>query len=88
MNRQEAYKIISATLERYRGLGFRGLSGKVGAKNAEESIGESGVRYTLDISIVWADPQHHAVVIHGRIDDQNTFRSQPLEEKVYVSNAA
>jgi len=88
MNRPEAYKIISAALERYRCLGFHELSDRVGAKETEDVLGSSGVRYTLDVSIAWADPQHRAVVVHGRIDDQNTFRSVPLEESVHVSNAA
>lgn len=85
MNRPEAYKIISAALERYRGLGFLALSGRVGAKQTEDVLAPSGVRYTLEISIAWADSQHRAVIVHGRIDDLNTFHSIPLEERVHVA---
>jgi hypothetical protein len=88
MNRPEAFKIISAALEQYRSLGFVELSGRVGAKDTDEVRAPSGIRYTLDVSIAWADPEHRAVVVRGRIDDQNTFHSVPLEERVHVSNAA
>ena len=88
MNRSEAYKIIAAALERYRSFGFLALSGRVGAKETEDVLAPSGVRYTLDVSFDWTDSQHRSVVIQGRIDDQNTFHSVPLEEKIYVSNAA
>ena len=88
MNRPEAYKIISASLERYRGLGFVALSARVGAKDTEDVVAPSGVRYTLDVSIAWADSENRAVVVHGRIDDLNTFHSVPLEEQVHVSIAA
>ena len=88
MNRPEAYKIISAALERYRGLGFVVLSGTVGTKDTEDIIAPSGERYTLDVSIAWSDPQHRAVVVHGRIDSLNSFHSVPLEERIHVSNAA
>ena len=85
MNRPEAYKIISAVLERYRGLGFPALAGRIGAKDTEDVLAPSGIRYTLDISIAWADPEHRALIVHGRIDDQNTFHSVPLEERVLVA---
>jgi hypothetical protein len=85
MNRPEAYKIISAALEEYRCRGFVALSGRVGTKDTDEILAPSGVRYTLDVSIAWADAEHRAVVVHGRIDDQNTFRSVPLEERIRVS---
>jgi len=88
MNRPEAYKIISATLERYRDLGFLSLSNKVGAKDTEDVLAPSGVRYTLVISIAWTDSQHRTLIIHGRIDDQNTFHSVPLEERIHVSDPA
>jgi hypothetical protein len=88
MNRPEAYNIISAALERYRGLGFAALSGKVGVKETEDILASSGVRYTLDVSIAWADSEHRAVVVSGRIDDLNTFHSVPLEERVHVSIAS
>jgi hypothetical protein len=88
MNRPEAYEIISAALERYRGRGFGALSQRVGTKDTEDVLAPSGVRYTLDVSIAWADPEHRAVVIHGRIDDQNTFHSVPLEERIRVPKAA
>ena len=88
MNRPEAYKIIAAALERYRGLGFLALSGRVGSKDSDDILAPSGVRYTLDVSVAWTDSQHQSVVVQGRIDDQNTFHSVPLEERVYVSSAA
>lgn len=87
MNRPEA-KIVSATLERYRALGFAALSGRVGTKDTEDVVADSGVRYTLNVSIAWADSEHRAVVVHGRVDDLNTFHSVPLEERVHVSIAA
>ncbi|MBW8865175.1 MAG: hypothetical protein JF609_09695 [Verrucomicrobia bacterium] len=88
MNRPEAYKIIAAALEQYHGLGFIALSGRIGTKATEDVVAPSGVRYTLDVSFDWTDSQHRSVVVQGRIDDQNTFHSVPLEEKIYVSNAA
>jgi hypothetical protein len=45
-------------------------------------------RYTLDISVGWSDAECRAVTIHGRIDDQNSFHSVPLEEKVDVADVA
>ena len=88
MNRPEAYSIIAAALERYRGLGFAALRSKVDSKDSEDVIGPSGVRYTLDISVGWSDAKRQAVTVKGRIDDQNSFHSVPLEERVYVSDAA
>jgi hypothetical protein len=88
MNRPEAYSIIAAALERYRGLGFPTLRSKVGSKDSEDVIGPSGVRYTLDISVGWSDAERRGVTIHGRIDDQNSFHSVPLEERVCVSDVA
>jgi hypothetical protein len=88
MDRPEAYSIISETLERYRALGFHTLSGRVGTKDSEDIVTPSGIRYTVDVSIAWSDSKHQVLVLLGRIDDQNTFRSTPLEERVYVSNAA
>ena len=87
MNRPEAYKIISSALEEYRDLGFVALSGRVGTKSTDEVLAPSGVRYTLEVSIAWADGEHRVVVIHGRIDDQNTFRSIPLEERIRLFDA-
>ena len=88
MNRPEAYNIISAALERYRGLGFQALSEKVGIRASEDVLAPSGVRYTMDISVAWSDAQHRELIIRGRIDDQNSFRSSPLEEKICVSPVA
>jgi hypothetical protein len=88
MNRPEAYKIISAALERYHALGFQALSQKVGSRDTEDIVAPSGVRYTVDISVAWSDAQHRELVVRGRIDDQNSFRSIPLEEKICVSPVA
>ena len=88
MNRQEAYSIISAALERYRAIGFSTLRSKVGSKDSEDVVGASGVRYTLDISFVWSGSKRRSVTIHGRIDDQNSFQSVPLEESISVSDVA
>ena len=85
MNRLEAYAIISAALERYRGLGFAALRQRIGERESEDVLGPAGVRYTVEISIAWSDSQHQAVAVHGRIDDQNSFRSVPLEEIIRVS---
>jgi hypothetical protein len=84
MNRFEAYAIISAVLERYRSLGYSALCSKIGRRGNEEVIAPSGVRYTVDISVRWTDSARRSVTIHGRIDDQNTFHSVPLEERLVI----
>jgi hypothetical protein len=84
MNRQEAYSIVSAALERYRGLSFAELQTRVGTTASEETPSPSGKRYTIDVTVDWSDPQQGALVIRARIDDQSTFRFDPLEEKIRI----
>lgn len=87
MDRHEAYTILTTALERYQSLGFTDLKSKIGTRSSEEVIGPSGVRYTLEMSFAWADVGRRAVTVSGRIDDQNTFRSVPLEERIRVSDS-
>ena len=86
MNRQEAYSIITAVLERYRGLGFNELRARVGTTTSEEFPAPSSARYTIDVSVSWSDPRHRALLVAARIDDQNTFHFDPMEERIHIPN--
>jgi len=86
MDRTKAYPMVVQILEKYRRLEFTDLVSMIGKTHSEEMFDSAGVRYVADITIFWSDSSHRDLVIHGRIDDHNTFRFSPLEEKVVVRN--
>jgi hypothetical protein len=88
MNRHEAYGILATALERHRAMGFAALCSKIGCEEKEDVLGSSGVWYTLQISVDWSDSRRHGVTIRGLIDDQNSFRWSPLEERIAVCSTA
>jgi len=86
MNRQDAYAIVSAVLEKYRALGFEDLRSRISSTVSEDILGPSGILYTVDVDIEWSDSQQRTLEIRARIDDQNSFRSAPLEERIRITN--
>ncbi len=86
MNKQEAYSIVSGVLQRYWDLGFSELRSRAGMVDSEEILGPSGTRYTVDVTIGWSDSRQRSLCVRARIDDQNTFHSEPMEESLRVTN--
>ena len=86
MNRPEAYSILAGILEQHRISGFAALRDRAGTSASEDIVAPSGVCYTVTINVDWSDTDRRALVIRGRIDDQNTFRFDPLEESIKIAN--
>jgi hypothetical protein len=81
-----AYRIICQVLEKWRNSDFADLETKAGTSFTEEISGASGVLYSVEVDVRWSNPTHRDLIIHARIDDQNTFQFSPLEEEVSVPN--
>lgn len=86
MNRQEAYSIVTTVLERYLAMDFDDVLSRIGTTASEEFLASSSVRYAIEVSVSWADSGHRAVLITARIDDQNAFHYELIEERICVRN--
>jgi len=86
MDRPVAYRILATVLEKYGAREFAELASTIGKTQSEEILDASRVLYAIDITVSWSDSTHRDLVIHGRIDDHNTFRFSSLEEKIMVRN--
>jgi hypothetical protein len=73
-----AYRIICQVLQKLRNSDFADLETKVSTSFTEEVSGPSGILYTVEVDIRCSNPIHRELIIHARIDDQNTFQFSPL----------
>ena len=87
MDRVAAYRILCQELEKWRSASFAHLAIKIGTTFRNDLSGSDGVLYTVEISPHWSNPNHQAILVHGRIDNQSTFRFDPLEEQITIKKA-
>jgi len=84
MNREEAMSLLDAKLDEYRKLGYDGLAERVGDEEVSEAVGPSGVRYQMEIQIVWDDKPSGDVRVLGSIDDGGWRALLPLCDSLLV----
>ena len=85
MNREEAMSLLDAKLDEYRKLGYDGLAERVGDEEVSESVGPSGVRYQMEIQIVWDDKPSGDVRVLGSIDDGGWRAFLPVCDSLLVT---
>ena len=88
MNRHDAYKLLSETLQGYQKLPFSELESLVGCSRSERARSQSGEEFLLVVSVEWSDEPAKRLRIAASADSPSTFRMERLEEHVFVSGAA
>lgn len=71
MNKDEAHKILSTELQKFRDTPYVTLRNKLGNQGCWEVIGPSGATYQIEVDILCDDPRSKAgnLRIIGSIDD-------------------
>ena len=72
MDKVEAQKLLTEQLASYRAMFYSDLASQVGAVNAFDTKGPSGVDYNVEIMIMWDSPDEKANVrVMAAVDDQH-----------------
>ena len=85
MDREEALSLLNTKLDEYRKLGYDGLAARVGEEEFPEVVAPSGVRYQMEIQIVWDDKSAGDVRVLGSIDDGGWRAFLPLCDSLLVT---
>ena len=88
MNRHEAYKLLTETIERHSALPFHELEALVGQSPSERVRTETGEEFLLDVSVEWLDRELGHIRISASADSPGTHRLERLEESVDVKRVS
>lgn len=78
MNKREAIQVLQRKLEEYRALSYEQLSLRIDQKDHHEVVGESGVRYQIELEFLWDDKPNKNIRVFGMIDDSGWRAWMPL----------
>jgi hypothetical protein len=65
MDKQIAYAIIDAELQRMKGMPHSELAALVGMNEAKEGVGEDGKTYQIEIDVFWDNLKPGDVRVNG-----------------------
>ncbi|WP_299426161.1 hypothetical protein [uncultured Meiothermus sp.] len=82
MNRNEAKKVLEEQLQRFGGGSYLELFSQAMAQRVEtyEVLGESGVRYQVEVQFLWDRQPGGTIRVMGSIDDQRFSSLVPLTD--------
>jgi hypothetical protein len=69
MNKNEASKILTESLVKYRELSYHQLRQQIDRVETEEVVGPSGTWYYLEFQILWDGKPDGDIRVMGSIDD-------------------
>lgn len=87
MNEAEARAVLSERLLEYRALSYAELRLRIGGSDVREVRAPSGVRYQVDIIVVWDAEPEGAIRVIGSVDDGGLRAFRPLTDSFILSAA-
>ena len=82
MDIQEARRILREHLEKYRTLPYNQLKKRVNKQETEEIVTPLGVKYQVEIEVLWVNKSEGNLCVRGTIDDGGWRTFYPLTEEL------
>jgi hypothetical protein len=78
MDKQQACNLLQEQLGTYRRLPYAALAARIGTEEHLEVVGLSGVRYQIEILVLWDSVAGGNVRVNGAVDDGGLRAFLPL----------
>ena len=85
MDREEAFCLLDAHLDRYRKLSYAELAAKIGDEKFPKVVGPSGAAYQIEIQVCWDHKPNGDIRVLGAIDDGGLRAFVPVCSDLIVS---
>jgi len=85
MKRSDAYSVLAAELESWRGLDYRTLVAHIGQPPVTKSVPLGQGEISVQVSVCWADGSKRSLRVQATADGASCWRLERLEESVTVS---
>ena len=86
MDRHEAYKLLAATLERYRQRPFAELRELVGRRSSERVRTETGDEFLLEISVQTVERRGDQLRVSASADSPGLYLER-IEESILITRS-
>lgn len=77
---EEAKEILAEELEKWRSRSYADLVTTIGEQAIKEVEGKSGVKYQIEIEVVWDDRHNGNLRVLGAIDDGGWRAFSPVTD--------
>lgn len=85
MNKDEAYKILGDSLQKYRSRQYARLAQEIGSVDTFEITGPSGTIYQIEIQLLWDGDADGDIRVLGAVDDSGWRAFMPLTDSFIMS---
>jgi hypothetical protein len=85
VNRGDAYKLLTARLEKLRGEGYDALEMRVGLPTASETVRLNGEDVVVDVAVVWADEKRRTLRVCATASGPSTWMMERLDESFVIA---
>ena len=85
MNRGDAYRLLTARLNKLRGMGYDALLRRVGEPASCDTLHVNGEPVEIELAVSWADPKRRRLRVRGVAYGPSTWAIERLEESFIVA---